>query len=44
MFLSMVIPNLNSLSQNIDVCFQLLIDELTQLWSFEALTYDINEA
>jgi hypothetical protein len=44
MFLSMVIPNLNSLSQNIDVCFQPLIDELTQLWSFKALTYDINEA
>ncbi|XP_011037152.1 PREDICTED: uncharacterized protein LOC105134443 [Populus euphratica] len=27
---------------NIDVCLRLLIDELTQLWSFRALTYDIS--
>jgi hypothetical protein len=41
MFLSMVIPDLNS-SQNIDVCLQPLIDELTQLRSSEALTYDVS--
>jgi hypothetical protein len=28
--------------QNIDVCLRPLIDELTQLWSFGALTYDIS--
>jgi hypothetical protein len=42
MFLSMVIPDPNSLSQNIDVCIQLLIDELKQLWSSRPLTYDIS--
>jgi hypothetical protein len=41
MFLSMVIPGSSSLGQNIDVCFRPLIDELTQLWSSGALTYDI---
>jgi len=38
MFLSMVIPGPG---RNIDVCLRLLIDELTQLWSSRALTYDI---
>jgi len=33
MFLSTTIPSSNSLSRNIDVCLQLLIDELKQLWS-----------
>ena len=42
MFLSMVIPGLRSPSQNIDVCFLSLIDELMQLWSSGALTYDIS--
>jgi hypothetical protein len=45
MFLSMVIPGPNSPSspgRNIDVCLHLLIDELTQLWSSRALTYDIS--
>jgi hypothetical protein len=28
--------------QNIDVCLRPLIDELTQLWSSRALTYDIS--
>jgi hypothetical protein len=42
MFLSMVRPGPNSLGQNIDVCFQPLIDELTQLWSCKALTYDVS--
>jgi hypothetical protein len=41
MFLSMVIPGLSSLCRNIDVCLRPLIDELTQLWSFGVLTYDI---
>jgi hypothetical protein len=38
MFLFMVIPGPG---RNIDVCLRLLIDELTQLWSSRALTYDI---
>jgi hypothetical protein len=42
MFLSMVIPGLSSPVRNIDVCFRSLIDELAQLWFFEALTYDIS--
>ena len=42
MFLSTVIPDPNSLGQNIDVCLRPLIDELTQLWSFGALTYDVS--
>jgi hypothetical protein len=42
MFLSTVIPGPSSPSQNIDVCFQPLIDELMQLWSSTALTYDIS--
>jgi hypothetical protein len=42
MFLSMVIPGPSSLGRNIDVCLRSLIDELTQLWSSRALTYDIS--
>jgi len=42
MFSSTVIPDPNSPSWNIDVCLQPLIDELTQLWSFGALTYDLS--
>jgi len=42
MFLSMVIPGPSSLVRNIDVFFRSLIDELAQLWSSEALTYDIS--
>jgi hypothetical protein len=42
MFLSMVIPGPSSPGQNIDVCLRPLIDELTQLWSSGALTYDIS--
>jgi hypothetical protein len=41
-FLSMVIPGPSSPGRNIDVCLHSLIDELTQLWSFGALTYDIS--
>jgi len=39
-FLSTVIPGLSSLGRNIDVCLRPLIDELMQLWSSGALTYD----
>jgi len=39
--LSTVIPGLSSPGQNIDVCLRPLIDELAQLWSSRALTYDI---
>ena len=42
MFLSMVIPCPNSLRQNIDVFLRSLIDELKQLWSSRALTYDVS--
>ena len=42
MFLSMVIPGTSNPGRNIDVCLRLLIDELTQLWSSGALTYDIS--
>jgi hypothetical protein len=42
MFLSMVIPGPSSPGWNIDVCLRLLINELTQLWSSGALTYDIS--
>ena len=42
MFLSMIRPGPNSLGQNIDVCLRPLIDELTQLWSSKALTYDVS--
>jgi hypothetical protein len=42
MFLSMVIPGLSSPVRNIDVCLRPLIDELAQLWSSGALTYDIS--
>ena len=42
MFLSMVIPGPNSPGHNIDVYFRPLIDELMQLWSSGALTYDVS--
>jgi hypothetical protein len=42
MFLSTVIPGPSNSGQNIDVCLLQLIDELTQLWSSGALTYDIS--
>jgi len=42
MFLSTVIPSPSSPGRNIDVCLRPLIDELTQLWSSGALTYDIS--
>jgi hypothetical protein len=42
MFLSTVIPGPNSPGRNIDVCLRPLIDELAQLWSSGALTYDIS--
>jgi hypothetical protein len=42
MFLSLVISGPSNPGWNIDVCLQPLIDELTQLWSFGALTYDIS--
>jgi hypothetical protein len=41
-FLSTVISGPNTPGWNIDVCLWLLIDELTQLWSSEALTYDVS--
>jgi len=41
MFLFTVIPGPRSPGQNIDVCLRPLIDELAQLWSSGALTYDI---
>jgi len=43
MFLSMIIPGPNNLGWNIDVYLRSLIDELMQLWSFRALTYDISK-
>jgi len=42
MFLSTVIAGPSSSGWNIDVCLRPLIDELVQLWSFGALTYDIS--
>ena len=42
MFLSMVIPGPSNPRRNIDVCLRPLNDELTQLWSSGALTYDIS--
>jgi len=42
MFLSTVIPGPSSSGQNIDVCLRSLIDELAQLCSSGALTYDIS--
>ena len=42
MFLSTVIPGPSSPGRNIDVCLRPLIDELAQLWSSRALTYDIS--
>jgi hypothetical protein len=41
MFLSTVIPGPSSPGRNIDVFLRPLIDELAQLWSSRALTYDI---
>jgi len=40
MFLSNIIPSPSTPGQNIDVFLRPLIDELTQLWSSGALTYD----
>jgi hypothetical protein len=40
-FLSTFIIVPYSLGENIDVCLQPLIDVLKQLWSIEALTYDV---
>jgi hypothetical protein len=42
MFLSTIIPGPSSPGRNIDVCLRPLIDDLTQLWSSGALTYDIS--
>jgi len=42
MFLSIIIPGPSSPGRNINVCLRPLIDELVQLWSSEALTYDIS--
>jgi hypothetical protein len=42
MFLSMGIPSPNSPGRSLDVWFQLLIDELNQLRSFETLMYDVS--
>jgi hypothetical protein len=42
MFLSIVIPSPNSLSRNIDVFLQPLIDELNWLWLFGTSTYDVS--
>ena len=41
MFLSTIIHGPNNSGRNIDVCLQPLIDELAQLWSSRALTYDV---
>jgi hypothetical protein len=43
MFLSTVIPGPSSSGRNIDVCLRPLINELMQLRSSRALTYDISE-
>jgi len=37
-----LIYDLYNLGMIIDVCLQLLIDELNQLWSVEEFTYDIS--
>ena len=42
MFLSTFTPGPSSPRRNIDIYLRPLIDELTQLWSSEALTYDIS--
>ena len=42
MFLSMVIPGLNSPSKNIDVCLRPLINKLKHLQSSETLTHDVS--
>jgi len=41
-FLSTVILGPSSSGRNIDVCLRSLIDELPQLWSSRAVTYDIS--
>jgi hypothetical protein len=41
MFLSMIIPDPNSLGWNIDTCVYSLIDELKHLSLFITLTYDV---
>jgi len=41
MFLSTIIHGPNNSGRNIYVCLQPLIDELAQLWSSRALTYDV---
>jgi hypothetical protein len=41
-FLSTVIPDPNSPGWNIDICLRPLIDELKQLWSSKALSYDVS--
>ena len=42
MFLSTIIPYPYNLGDNIDICLQPLINELKQLWSSGALTYDVD--
>jgi hypothetical protein len=42
MFSSTIILDPNSPCRNIDICFRPFIDELTQLWSSRALTYDVS--
>jgi len=42
MFLFTVILSPSRAGRKIDVCLRLLIDELVQLWSSGALTYDIS--
>jgi hypothetical protein len=41
MFLSTIILDPNSLGWSIDVCLYPAINELKQLWSSRALTYDV---
>lgn len=41
MFLSTIIPYCYSLGRDMNVYLQPLINELSQLWSFRALTYDV---
>jgi len=42
MFLSTVILSPSRAGRKIDICLRPLIDELAQLWSSGALTYDIS--
>ena len=41
LFLSLLIPGLTSLGQNLDVYLRALIDELKILWDDGVLTYDV---